>query len=81
MRIDGGSRVRKTHEKDSAGKSQIRQGQTDLGEGGDRSRHLKHETEELDALYPPPNRGIRHCERESPGPKSNVHLFPHSYTR
>ena len=37
MRIAGGSRVRKTHEEDSAGKGQIRQGQADLGEGGDRA--------------------------------------------
>jgi len=40
MRIAGASRVRKTHEKDGAGKGQIRQGQADLGERGDRARHV-----------------------------------------
>ena len=72
MRIAGGSRARKTHEEDRAGKSQIRQGQADLGEGGDWARHLQHKTEELEALHPPTERGIGHDERKSPGAESNA---------
>jgi hypothetical protein len=81
MQIAGGSGVRKTHVKDSAGKGQIRQRQTDLREGNDRSRYLQSETEELEALHPPPERGIRDCERESRGPKSNARLFRQPYSR
>jgi hypothetical protein len=37
--------------------------------------------EKLEALHPPPQRSIRHCERQSPGPKGNARVFRQSYTR
>ena len=43
-------------------------------------RHLQHKTEELEALHPPPERGIRHCERKSPGAKSNARRLRQPHT-
>ena len=80
MRIADVSRVWKAHEEDSTGKSQIRQRQADLGEGGRRTWHLQRKAEELDALYPPPERSIRRCERESPSAESDARRFRQPHT-
>jgi hypothetical protein len=72
MRIAGASRVRKTHEKDGAGKGQIREGQADLGEGGDGRGTFSTNPKSLRRCTHHPSAAYAAARARAPAPKATL---------